>query len=66
MAQVFNLRGTPIENVAELRTNVIMDDSGTYKIMTFDTGTNSVTLHNLDSIYTKSGRQVTVQNIKVT
>jgi hypothetical protein len=66
MSQVFNLRGTPIENVAELRTNKIMDDSGTYKILEFDTGSNSVILHNVNTIYTKSGRPITAQNIKET
>lgn len=66
MPQVFNLRGTPIENVAELRTNKIMDDSGVHKIMSFDPVANSVTLHNVNSLFTKSGREITAQNIKET
>lgn len=63
MAQVFNLRGTPIQNISEIRTDVIKDQTGTFLIMTFDQVSKGVTLHNVETIWTVNGREITAQNI---
>lgn len=63
MSQIFNLRGTPVENVAEVRTNLIKDQTGDHLVMTFDSVSNTVTLHNVEYIWTKNGTQIDVENI---
>ena len=63
MSQVFNLRGTPIQNIAEIRTDVINDQTGLFQIMSFDKVTKGVTLHNVETIWTIDGREITANNI---
>lgn len=63
MSQVFNLRGTPIQNIAEIRTDVINDQTGLFQIMSFDQVTKGVTLHNVETIWTIDGREITANNI---
>lgn len=63
MSQVFNLRGTPIQNISEIRTDVINDQTGLFQIMSFDQVTKGVTLHNVETIWTIDGREITANNI---
>lgn len=66
MSQIFNLRGNPINNIPEVRTNLIKDQSGTHLIMKFDPVANSANLYNVDTIQSSSGTLITVDNIVVT
>lgn len=63
MSQVFNLRGLPIQTVAEIRTDLIKDHTGNFLIMSFDQATKGVTLHNVETIWTVDGREITANNI---
>ena len=65
MAQVFNLKGTPVSNITEIRTNTIKDQTGTYDIMTFDPASNTVTLHNVEFIWSSNRAKITVDDILV-
>lgn len=65
MAQVFNLSGTPIQTVAELRTDLVTDQTGQLKIIEVDATRQGVILHNVEYIYTKGGREITANNIVV-
>ena len=63
MPQIFNLNGTPIQTVSELRVDVIKDQSATIDIVTVDNATQSVSLHNIKKIFTKNGREINANNI---
>lgn len=63
MSQIFNLRGNPINNIPEIRTNLIKDQSGKYLIMKFDPVANSANLYNVDYIHSSAGSLITVDNI---
>ena len=64
MPQFFNLNGTPIQYIPELRVNVIKDQSANLMILQVDTANNAVDLYNVESIYTVNGREITANNIK--
>jgi hypothetical protein len=63
MPQFFNLNGTPIQYIPELRVNVIKDQSANLMILQVDTANNAVDLYNVESIYTVNGREITANNI---
>lgn len=63
MAQVFNLKGSPIQNISEIRTNLIKDETGVNLIMSFDPTSNGVTLHNVEFLWTVNGTKITANNI---
>lgn len=65
MAQIFNLSGTPLQTIAELRTDLITDQTGQLKIIEVDQAREGVILHNVEYIYTKGGREITANNIVV-
>ncbi len=64
MSQVFNLRGTPVYKVSEIRTNLITDNTGDHTIIEFDPVANTATLWNVDIIYSRSGQAIAVDNIQ--
>jgi len=66
MSQIFNLRGNPINNIPEVRTNLIKDQSGKHLIMKFDPVANSANLYNVDFIHSSSGTLIKVDNIVLT
>lgn len=63
MSQILNLRGTRVQNIAEIRTNVIKDQTGNFDILTFDEVSQSVTLHNVEYIKTVSSKTITADDI---
>ena len=63
MPQIFNLNGTPIQLVSELRVDVIKDQSASIDIVTVNNVDQSVSLHNIKKIFTKNGREINAQNI---
>ena len=50
MAQFFDLRGTPIQVIPELRVDLIMDQSANVKILEVDNANNAVNLFNVKAI----------------
>ena len=63
MPQIFNLTGTPIQLVSELRVDVIKDQSASIDIVTVNNADQSVSLHNIKKIFTKNGREINANNI---
>jgi hypothetical protein len=63
MPQIFNLNGTPIQLVSELRVDVVKDQSASIDIVTVNNNDQSVSLHNIKKIFTKNGREINANNI---
>jgi len=64
MPQVFNLRGENVQTIAELRVDLIMSQDATMKIIEVNNVSKSVTLHNIEKIFTRSGREIQANKIK--
>tara|TARA_Y100000813_G_C23996651_1_gene273816 strand:+ start:73 stop:276 length:204 start_codon:yes stop_codon:yes gene_type:complete len=65
MAQFFDLRGTPIQVIPELRVDLIMDQSANVKILEVDNANNAVNLFNVKAIYTRAGTEILTDKIQV-
>lgn len=65
MPQVFNLRGDNVQTIAELRVDKIMNQDASFNIITVDNSKQSVTLHNVEKIFTRQGRELDAEKIKV-
>lgn len=65
MPQVFNLRGDNVQTLAELRVDTIKNQDASFDIITVDNTNQSVTLHNVEKIFTRLGRELDAEKIKV-